>query len=948
MTNIIIFNLISEVLYFYILVNSLVTIYFIVLTYYFLIQVWPKVDLRPDALPNKIWLRPGELWRYTRFISLLFDNKYMVPKGQWRLLFSVVPKIVNMWKLSGITFTIKYYSEVLRLVICFIDPHNKTFYDTGTWVARIKGKGPLSGLPTCLPDSVKQLCKVTRDGIYHGNLDRVTLIKFKLLVTLLAFFRATSPKWAEVKTSTITGPFTGESEVLSESEIRLALKDLGIGKLLVKKPNLFHFSMKAGPNAPLAVLGIGFDLIGWMCNPKKWYMYCLMCYTRGYYVCLTVFVVSSLVLVPLLPIVFWWDAIPLLGRIAVLEEARGKRRLIGITDWWTQVLFKPLHTSVYRQLDRLRSDGTRDQTAVVEYFISRLNLKGKCLVGLKGKRCQSMDLSAATDRLPVKLQAQILNILGYQGDLWMSLLDRHWLLDGKMVKYAVGQPMGAYSSFAMLALTHHVIVNIAARRAHCHPKNLIYMVLGDDGAMANSKVSKQYVKLFSILGMEINPIKGFDGTVLEFAKQLWTISGINVSPIGPKNIMLALRHVEFLPSVLYELFVKRFPMFIEYKRRVDRSTDYSVWWEKLGIHQVCMISAQSLFSLISRIHFQSGKKGKVIKFDLLTDEQKKDRIDITTKIKLRVLMAIGPVSGLWYMEPRIIKYLTGEGIYWLYRNMFIRGIYSWFYKSDKSFNFKTYQIFLIERIKRISQGRVSIRHNLFKAWVDMKAWLIMVFMLPLTHIVDFSRENERIPQIHNLLTPFTLIGLPSLILVHKGLKAFGNVISQSYKMFVFYFWRTLILINQGPLEILYIYIIGTLVLTWDIQFTIFFWVLPGTLYYGMISRKFGVWIKSHVYFSPTYGFPGVNVIEDKTSPTYDPFESSISTLVKVSAEKKLEDSGAWLNIISLLRNRKSVIQLLERQKENAKALIDAKVRRKTSGPRPNHKKLPNRAGASKK
>jgi hypothetical protein len=25
---------------------------------------------------------------------------------------------------------------------------------------------------------------------------------------------------------------------------------------------MFHFSMKAGPNAPLAVLGIGFDLLG--------------------------------------------------------------------------------------------------------------------------------------------------------------------------------------------------------------------------------------------------------------------------------------------------------------------------------------------------------------------------------------------------------------------------------------------------------------------------------------------------------------------------------------------------------------------------------------------------------------------------------------------------------------------------------------------------------------
>lgn len=35
-----------------------------------------------------------------------------------------------------------------------------------------------------------------------------------------------------------------------------------------------------------------------------------------------------------------------------------------------------------------------------------------------------MDLSAATDRLPVKLQAQILELLGYPGNLWMSILDR--------------------------------------------------------------------------------------------------------------------------------------------------------------------------------------------------------------------------------------------------------------------------------------------------------------------------------------------------------------------------------------------------------------------------------------------------------------------------------------------------------------------------------------------
>jgi hypothetical protein len=32
-----------------------------------------------------------------------------------------------------------------------------------------------------------------------------------------------------------------------------------------------------------------------------------------------------------------------------------------------------------------------------------------------------------------------------------------------------------------------------------------------------------------------------------------------------------------------------------------------------GFHQVCMISAMSLFRLISSVHFQSGMKGKVVK-----------------------------------------------------------------------------------------------------------------------------------------------------------------------------------------------------------------------------------------------------------------------------------------------------------------------------------------------
>jgi hypothetical protein len=76
-----------------------------------------------------------------------------------------------------------------------------------------------------------------------------------------------------------------------------------------------------------------------------------------------------------------------------------------------------------------------------------------------------------------------------------------------------------------------------------------------------------------------------------------------------------------------------------------------------------LISANSLFRLVSSVHFQSGKKGKVIKFSLLTPEQKTDLIDISTKVKLRVLMSIGPISGLWFPDPKLVNPYRGRGIY---------------------------------------------------------------------------------------------------------------------------------------------------------------------------------------------------------------------------------------------------------------------------------------------
>lgn len=99
---------------------------------------------------------------------------------------------------------------------------------------------------------------------------------------------------------------------------------------------------------------------------------------------------------------------------------------------------KPLHDYLFAILRLIPQDGTFDQL--------------KPLNALYEKGCTtfySYDLTAATDRLPIDLQVQVLQTLkGPELALaWKQLLvDRPWWLDGVPYRYAVGQPMGALSS----------------------------------------------------------------------------------------------------------------------------------------------------------------------------------------------------------------------------------------------------------------------------------------------------------------------------------------------------------------------------------------------------------------------------------------------------------------------------------------------------------------------
>jgi hypothetical protein len=569
-----------------------------------------------------------------------------------------------MWYKSGIKHTIKYWAEVMHLVLLYLDSSTIKVADYSVWVKKHKNhktKCSKSGksfynLPVKLPFVTKVFLVQVREMILRGSLPRNHLITLKLLLSALSFFRCCSFMGSKPKITTITGLPTGKI-TLPIDDIRLGLKKLKLNRLKVMKPSIRkHFSLKGGPNFPIAVFGIGMDTIAWI-KSGKWLIFIKFLLNQRYYFLLVLFVLSSFFLYPFSFLKISSSFV--LGVISTIDEARGKVRLIGITDWWTQVAFKPLHDSIYKFLDSLATDGTRDQGGPIDYLIdgSPNSLKNCKDVVV------SVDLSAATDRLPVQLQADILCELGYDGESWKIILDRLWSFDGGFVKYAVGQPMGAYSSFAMLALTQHVLVNISSVK--CNEPDVLYAILGDDTAIKSRVVSKYYVKLLNLLGVEVNPIKGFNGKLLEFAKQLHFLNGINISPLGAKNIMLFIRKVEFLPSILMELITKSFPLLL--KKKARKSIYLRAKRRVRGL-SIPIISYWNLYELISKLFFSNSSK--VNQGFSLDNSHIISRINI----HLHLLSYIGPHSGLWSLKYDTVKKYYGH-TYNYFENIWKEGIY---------------------------------------------------------------------------------------------------------------------------------------------------------------------------------------------------------------------------------------------------------------------------------
>jgi hypothetical protein len=222
-----------------------------------------------------------------------------------------------------------------------------------------------------------------------------------------------------------------------------------------------------------------------------------------------------------------------LGRITFIPDKGGKTRIVAIGNYWIQDCLRGLHQTIYRVLKTVATDGTYGQSEQFER-VREASSKGPVW---------SYDLTAATDRFPVEIQVDSLKSLNSRvGELWNKILNSiNFYYKGQTYKYEVGQPMGLYSSWAVFALTHHIVIQYCAFvEREKFPFNK-YAVLGDDVAIWSPSVAKRYSKVLSLLDVSISEAKSFvpdsldEPCVAEFAKRI-SDKGVEISALSPNQV----------------------------------------------------------------------------------------------------------------------------------------------------------------------------------------------------------------------------------------------------------------------------------------------------------------------------------------------------------------------------------------------------------------------------
>jgi hypothetical protein len=487
-----------------------------------------------SKISSKAWISLREIKPF--FDEVIWVSRMSILKDELSIL---QKRLTTLIKKSGFQFTFKYMKTVLHLVVRFLSGRPLLVYAP-------KGMPYISidsyGLPKILPLQLRHFlkrCDLVKDSKSVGA-----------ILSIISIFRV-FPTHVKPKLDTIVSDFSGSVKSFDYNKLKLACSDLLSENRINREPK---FQCKviggesAGPNGFKAAWSSGIDALAFIHNPKLLFFISLWFWRYSKVLLIWFYFLICLGFIPYVILLVFSPVLrsnPLkIGKLSVVYNVAGKARVIAITNWWIQAAFKPLHDDLFSILKTIPQDGTFDQDKPLDILLSK-DIQSTIY---------SFDLSAATDRLPMEIQKDILNIIYKDnvGSLWSNILRSiSWDYKGQNYKYSVGQPMGAYSSWAMLAITHHIITRLASTEAGISNFG-DYCVLGDDFVIRNDKVSDLYLIIMKSLGVDINLDKSvISDKFSEFAKRLKG-PNINITPIGPGLILRFIRDKFYIGSLISE------------------------------------------------------------------------------------------------------------------------------------------------------------------------------------------------------------------------------------------------------------------------------------------------------------------------------------------------------------------------------------------------------------
>lgn len=225
------------------------------------------------------------------------------------------------------------------------------------------------------------------------------------------------------------------------------------------------------------------------------------------------------------------DKTPIHSKLMFWSEPGGKFRIVAECDSISQSVLTPIHDTLSKVSKNLTNTSAHyDQSNAIDTMYKLIT---------ESKFCGTVDLRAATDLVSADLQSQLIDKIMYKihkisgiGELWLEVVrnNRNFSVpkapEGglQQVKYKIGQPMGAKSSWVALHITMLALAYQAEIKAERNNNNFEnqnhFSICGDDCLFADKQVFNHFKILCKQADLKINEEKSFECNIHDSESQI--------------------------------------------------------------------------------------------------------------------------------------------------------------------------------------------------------------------------------------------------------------------------------------------------------------------------------------------------------------------------------------------------------------------------------------------